>query len=121
MSALLAKVGGPLVIFGAMILAAMFLGIMALNTVDRMVETARSTMKAERDAHWAAEIERSNSAANAQIARNLQQTMAAQDAARDQVAAAEQRARELEKENAALPDDGNGGLGRERVRLLNQR
>jgi hypothetical protein len=45
--------------------------------------------------------------------------MAAQDAAHDQVAAAERRATELEKDNDALPDNEKFGLSRGRVRLLN--
>lgn len=121
MSALLAKVGGPLIVAGAMILAAMFLGIMALTIGRGMLDDARAAAIAERDAHWSAEIERGEKEANARIAENLRATMAAQDAARDQIASAEERARELEIQNAALPDDGACGLSHDRVRLLNQR
>lgn len=121
MSALLAKIGGPLVITGAMILAAMFMGIMALTIVRGMIDDARTHAIAERDAHWSAEIERGEAEANARIAANLKTTMAAQDAARDQIAAAEDRARELETQNASLPDDGTCGLSHDRVRLLNHR
>lgn len=97
------------------------LAVAGLRTVNSMVEAATVTARAERDNYWRAEIEKSNAAIQAKIAENLKQTMAAQDAARDQVAAAEARAAELEKENAALPDDGAGGLSRDRVRLLNKR
>lgn len=97
------------------------LAVAGLRTVNGMIETAAATARAERDNYWRAEIEKSNAATQAKIAENLKQTMAAQDAARDQVAAAEARAAELEKENAALPDDGAGGLSRDRVRLLNKR
>lgn len=121
MSALLAKIGGPLVITGTMILAAMFLGIMALTTVRGMLADARANAIAERDAHWSAEIERSEKLANAQIVQNLKNTMAAQDAARDKIALAEDRARQLETRNADLQDTGRCGVSRDRGRLLDQR
>lgn len=121
MSALLAKVGGPLVVTGAMILAAMILGVMALTTVRGMLDDARTHAVAERDAHWSAEIERSEKEANARIVQNLKNTMAAQDAARDQIAAAEDRARQLETQNADLQDTGRCGVSRDRGRLLDQR
>ncbi len=97
------------------------LAVTGLRTVNSMVETAAATARAERDNYWRAEIEKSNAVTQAKIAENLKQTMAAQNAARDEVAAAETRAAELEKENAALPDDGACGLSRDRVRLLNKR
>lgn len=105
---------GLLVILAGFVMA-------GIETVNTMVETAAATARAERDNYWRAEIEKSNAATQAKIAENLKATMAAQDAARDQVAAAEMRAAELEKENAALPDDDDCGLSRNRVRLLNQR
>lgn len=95
--------------------------VTGIEMVNGMVEKAAVSARAERDNYWRAEIEKSNAATQAKIAENLKATMAAQDAARDQVAAAEARAAELEKENAALPDDGAGGLSRDRVRLLNKR
>lgn len=106
---------------GALLVALAGLAVTGLRTVNSMVETAAASARAERDNYWRAEIEKSNAATQAKIAENLRTTMAAQDAARDQVAAAEARAAELEKENAALPDNGAGGLSRERVRLLNKR
>ncbi|SCB18377.1 hypothetical protein [Rhizobium lusitanum] len=94
---------------------------LTISKLDSMIDNAAATKAQERDAYWTGQIEKSNAQANAKIAESLKETMAAQDAARDQIAAAEQRAPQLEKENAALPDDGTGGLSRERVRLLNQR
>jgi hypothetical protein len=94
-------------------------GVAAIGKIDGMITTATSTARDERDAHWRAEIEKSNAEAQAKIAETLKQTMAAQDAARDQVAAAERRATELEKDNDALPDNEKFGLSRGRVRLLN--
>jgi hypothetical protein len=91
----------------------------AIGKIDGMIATATTAAQNERDAHWRAEIQKSNAEAQAKIAETLRQTMAAQDAAHDQVAAAERRATELEKDNDALPDNEKFGLSRGRVRLLN--
>ncbi|MGV1802577.1 hypothetical protein ACQZ6A_11950 [Agrobacterium vitis] len=96
-------------------------GVAGIGKIDGMIDKAASTARSERDAYWKGEIEASNAQAQAKIAETLKQTMAAQDAARDQIEAANQRADALEKQNASLPDDGTGGIGRDRVRLLNQR
>lgn len=86
-----------------------------------MLDDARAQGRAERDHYWRAEIEKSNAATQAQITENLKLTMAAQERARDDVEAAERRADELEKMNAELPENPCGGIGRDRIRLLNQR
>ncbi|QND45319.1 hypothetical protein HB780_06100 (plasmid) [Rhizobium lusitanum] len=95
--------------------------LLTITRIDDMIDKATASVRQERDAYWTGQIEKSNAEANAKIAQALKETMAVQDAARDQIATAEQRAANLEKENAALPDDGTGGLSRERVRLLNKR
>lgn len=94
---------------------------LSLKTIDGMIDKAAASARAERDHYWRAEIEQSNAATQVKIAENLKLTMAVQETARDQVAAAEARSQQLETENATLPDDGTCGLGRARVRLLNQR
>lgn len=94
-------------------------GVAAITKIDAMITVATATARDERDAHWQAEIAKSNADAQAKITEGLKQTMAAQDAARDQVAALERRATELEKDNDALPDSGKCGLSLGRVRLLN--
>lgn len=96
-------------------------GVAVIGKIEGMVDNAAKVARSERDNYWRAEIEKSNAAAQAKITEALKQTMAAQDAARDQIEAANQRADALEKQNASLPDDGTGGIGRARVRLLNQR
>ncbi|MDQ0454700.1 hypothetical protein [Rhizobium paknamense] len=96
-------------------------GVAAVSKVESLVDKAAASARSERDNYWRAEIEKSNAAAQAKIAETLKQTMAAQDAARDQIEAANQRADALEKQNVSLPDDGTGGISRARVRLLNQR
>lgn len=120
-TAWLSKAVMPLLIAGAMLLAAAGVGWLILRTIDDMVDKAATAARTERDHYWRAQIEQQNAIAQKAIAETLKETMAAQEAARDQVAAAEARADQLETENAALPDDGRCGLGRDRVRLLNRR
>lgn len=91
---------------------------LGLSTLDRMVTAAAAQARSERDAHWQAEI----AASNAETEKRLRlQAMAAQAAdaiARDTLEAANLKIVELEKANAALPDNKCGGLGRDRVQLL---
>ncbi|SIQ24234.1 hypothetical protein SAMN05880590_102756 [Rhizobium sp. RU35A] len=119
--ALLARIATPLIVAAALVAAAGFSCWLTLRVIDGMIDDARASAIAERDAHWTAQIQKSNAEVQTRIAENLRQTMAVQNAARDEVAAAEARATQLETENAALPNAGACGLGRDRVRLLNKR
>lgn len=121
MMAMLQKPLAALAIAIAFALAAVFLTFCTVTIVRGMEARARASAISERDAHWTAEIAKSSTAEQARIAANLRQTMAADAAARDRIADAEARAAELETENAALASDGRCGVGRDRVRLLNQR
>ncbi|EHS51509.1 hypothetical protein PDO_1900 [Rhizobium sp. PDO1-076] len=107
----------------AAVVAIAALGLGTVSKIEGMVSDATTLARSERDHYWRAQVETMNAQAQAKIATNLRETMAAQNAARDQIADAEARAVELEKQNAALPNSsGPGrGLGRERVRLLNKR
>ncbi len=109
MKAMLTYALGILVVLGLIAFA-------ALRTLDRMVAAA----KAERDAHWTAEIARSNAEAEAARLADLERMIAVETDARDRIAEAERKAAELEKDNEALPDAAACGLTRDRVRLLNK-
>lgn len=112
------KAATPLIVIAAMLLAAAFLGWLALKTVDGMVDDARAGAIAERDAHWKSEI----SAANVKVAQaeadRANATLRIQAEATARVRAAESKLIELEKDNAALPDGAACGLDHGRVRLL---
>lgn len=92
----------------------------AAATIRGMVDDAAATAKAERDAHWRAEI----AEANAKVARaEAEQARAAIDAEgriKASETAREDARKELEKQNAALSDGDRRCLGRARVRLLNK-
>lgn len=111
-----------LVSAAALVIAAAGLFIwLSVREIRELIAETRAAAITERDAHWQAELQKSNAAAQAAINENLNATMAAQDQARDDIAAAERRATELEKDNAILPDGDGCGVRRERVRLLNKR
>jgi uncharacterized membrane protein len=119
-AAWLSKAATPLIVLGLIALAAFGVSWATLSVVDRLVSDARASAVTERDAHWTAEIARSEAATQKLIAEKLKETMAAQEAARMHVASVEAQLAQLETDNAALPDDGACGLGRDRVRLLNK-
>ena len=122
---LISKVTTPVVIVGAMLLAAAGLGTISILAVERMQErqdrqvaAARVQAIAERDAHWTAEIEKSEAAANRRIADQVRTAMAIEADANSRIQAAQQQLIDLEKQNAALPFGDACGLSRDRVRLL---
>lgn len=108
---------------GALIAVLMIAGLVlgTVGKIESMTGEAARSARAERDHYWRAQVEQMRADAQEQIAENLRKTMAAQNAARDEVAALQALASQLEKENAALPDGGERGLSRDRVRLLNKR
>lgn len=112
---------GIVLLAAALMLCAAGLLFLTARQFIGLIEQARIETRNERDAYWRAELADSEAKVQAQIAEALRETMARQDAAIAKVNEAEARAQELEKENAALSDDGSGGVSRERVRLLNKR
>ena len=114
----IAKAVTPLLIVGAMLIAALLLGWLALRTVNEMVSDARATAITERDAVWEAKIERANAATNKQAAEQVSAAMTMQAEATDQVRLAEQQLAELKVKNAQLPLRIDCGLSGNRGRLL---
>lgn len=94
--------------------------VIGLTALHRMVSQAEDAARAERDAHWTAEIARSNAETEKRLRLQAMAAQAADAVARDAIAAAELKILELEKANEALPDNRCGGLGRDRVELLHR-
>ncbi|WP_156332467.1 hypothetical protein [Rhodopseudomonas sp. AAP120] len=92
----------------------------AVATVHNMVEDAAAAAKAERDAHWRAEIAEANAKAARAEAEQARAAMAAEASIKSAEKGREDALKELEKQNAALADGDRRGLGRARVRLLNK-
>ena len=110
------------VIYGiaALVLAALIsLGIgMSLVAYRGALNDAAESARKERDAHWTAELEKSNRIVAEARAEAERVAAAADRAARDAADREKQLLSDLEKANAALPDAGSIGLSRERVCLI---
>jgi hypothetical protein len=91
----------------------------AAAVIDGMVVAAADAARAERDAHWRAEIEASNAAVARAQAAQAQAAMAADAEIKAAQGRLEDQLKDQEKANAALAETGDCGLGRDRVRLLN--
>lgn len=89
-----------------------------IASVGAMVEAARIAAAAERDARWEAEIARANEAVERARADQAIAVAAIEREAAEHAARLEDQLERLERENASLPDGGDCGLGRDRVRLL---
>lgn len=92
----------------------------AVAGVQSMVADAAATAKAERDAHWRAEIAEANAKAAAAEAAQARAAMAAEASLKTAERGREDALKELEKQNAALADGDRRCLSRSRVRLLNK-
>ena len=90
------------------------------QSISDQVAAARAQAIAARDAHWQAEIARSNVEAEAERRRLAEDAMAVDAATRAEIARLEQSLADMEARNAALPGAAACGLDRERVRLLSR-
>lgn len=104
----------------ALVLAALIsLGVgMSLVAYRGALSDAAESARKERDAHWTAELEKSNRIVAEARAEAERVAAAADRAARDAADREKQLLSDLEKANAALPDAGATGLSRERVCLI---
>lgn len=91
----------------------------AAATISTMVDEAAATAKAERDAHWRAEIAEANVKVARAEAEQARVAMAAETSIKAAEKGREDALKDLEKQNAALSDGDRRCLGRARVRLLN--
>lgn len=87
--------------------------------IDAMEARAAATAKAERDAHWRAQIATSNALVEKARADQAVAAMAADEKLRAAAAEFETQLKDLESRNAELPHGDRIGIGRDRVRLLN--
>ncbi|CAN5129145.1 hypothetical protein BH10PSE8_BH10PSE8_00910 [soil metagenome] len=87
--------------------------------IDAMELRAATTARAERDAHWRAEIATSNALVEKARADQAVAAMAADAAIREAQSRFQAELKDLEKRNAELPHGDRVGIGRDRVRLLN--
>lgn len=86
--------------------------------IERQTAQASQTARDERDAHWKAEIAAANAAVARARADQVTRAARADAAQRDTESRLETALKYLETRNAELPDGDRCGLGRDRVRLL---
>jgi hypothetical protein len=86
--------------------------------IERMQERAAGAARAERDAHWRAEISAANAKAEHARADQAQAVAAIEARAAGDAVRLQTELNEMEKANAALAGGDRCGLGRDRVRLL---
>jgi len=104
----------------ALLLALATLGAWRATSVLRaVIDGAAETARAERDAHWRAEIATANAAVERARAEQALAAVQADTVLRATEARFQTDLNELEKANAALAGGDRNGLGRDRVRLLN--
>lgn len=91
---------------------------LGLREISAMETRAAQTASDLRDAHWKAEIEKSNAAVERQRADQAIAAAKIETETGAEIARLRQSLSSLQARNAALPDGGKCGVGRARVRLL---
>ncbi len=119
-AALVSRWAAPIAVIAALLGVAGLGAWRAVAGVQSMVAAAADTAKAERDAHWRAEIAAANAQAAQAEADQARAAMAADATMRAAETARENALKDLEMRNAALADGDRRCLGRGRVRLLNE-
>ncbi|QCI65644.1 hypothetical protein [Phreatobacter stygius] len=87
-------------------------------TVDGWITSAAVSARAERDAHWRAEFEKSNRLIAEAQAQRATAVAALEAGAGAEIAMLREQLITLEGQNATLPGADRCGLSRDRVRLL---
>lgn len=122
-AALLARIGKAgvlLIVVAALLATTAVFSWLAISELSAMIGSAVATARSERDAQWKAQIADANRKVAEAKAAQLRHAQQVEDEARAEVETVQNKLTELEKANAALPDDDGGGIRRDRVRLLNQ-
>ncbi|PZU93109.1 MAG: hypothetical protein DI527_07625 [Chelatococcus sp.] len=103
------------------LLAVMAVGFwQGLAEIAAMQTRAAEAARDERDAHWTAEIAKANAAVHQARAEQAVAVGRIEAQAGEQAGRFQTELNELEKANAALAGGDRCGLGRDRVRLLNE-
>lgn len=107
-----------LIVLGLLLLAS-FGFWCGMAAIDRMEQRAADAARAERDAHWRAEIEQANAAVERVKAEQATRVAQIEVRTAAEIARLNAELDDLEKMNAALPNADACGLDRDRSRLLN--
>lgn len=111
-----------IIVLIAALLAVATLGIWGtVSGVQSIIADRVASAVAARDAHWNAEIEKSNAIAAQNIIAQMRAANAANLVAQAEIDRLKNEVSELESKNATLPDRDGSGIDVERTRLLNNR
>jgi uncharacterized iron-regulated membrane protein len=102
----------------ALLAAIAFGGWMTFRTISGMIEHAETRATDLERAKWQTEIEKSNAAANKQVADQAKRALEIETDANQRVTEATQAYEELRKRNEALPNGTAVGLDAARGQLL---
>jgi len=115
---LFSKQTATMVLVAALLAAGGVAARMAVGKVSNLIDDRVAAAKAERDAYWRADVAEANAALSGAIAELARQAMRADGEIRAAEAAALNQLKQMEEDNAALPDGDRCGLGARRVQLL---
>lgn len=118
MSGLFADITGKVLAVALVLLSAAALAYGAARHVSGMVSQAHLDAIAERDAHWSAEIAKSNTEYANRAAAQARAVIAVQAKAGDEIAQIKREQLERKKDNEALPSSDACGISATRGRLL---
>lgn len=96
----------------------MALGLLAVRTLDGMIDKATTAARAERDHYWRGEIDQANTALAKREAEQVREVLRIQAVTSALIQSASDDLEKRKKESAALPNGDACGLDRDRVRLL---
>lgn len=118
LSALFTKQMMPVILVAALLAVAGITARTAVGKVSDMIDDRVASAKAERDAYWRAEVSEANAALSGAIAELARQAMRADGEIRAAEAAAHDQLKQMEEDNAALPDGDGCGVSARRLQLL---
>lgn len=91
-----------------------------LAAYDRIIQRAIDKANDERNAFWKGEIEKANRIAAQNIIEQMKRSQLIEAQAQTAVDEIQSKLTNMEKANAALPDNPSCGIERSRIRLLQQ-
>lgn len=120
LNARLGKAGAILLILLSLFAVGSFGLWQFLAAYDRIIQHAIGKANDERNAFWKGEIEKANRIAAQNIIEQMKRSQLIEAQAQTAVDEIQSKLINMEKANAALPDNPSCGIERSRIRLLQQ-
>lgn len=120
LNARLGKAGVIILIFLSLFALGSFSLWQYFASYDRIIQRVIDKANEERNAFWKGEIEKANRIAAQNIIEQMKRSQLIQAQAQTAVDEIQSKLTNMEKANAALPDNPSCGIERSRIRLLQQ-